>query len=568
MSVRRSGDRLVILAALPTFTALAVLAKLTVWLDPTRTYGGSADAEQKMWFLSWPSFALTHHHNPLLSDYLNHPDGFSLLWNTTMPLLGVVLWPVTALWGAVATYNVITTAAISLAAFFAFLAIHRYVANLLTSAVGGLLYGFSPAMMAQGSGHATVVFAAATVPVALLLVDELLLRQRLRARTLGLLMGAFAVFEYFASQEFLVTECIAGVIIAAVLALMNRERTHERLAYALRALGIATALSAVALAYPIIAIQLSGPDRVRGLVHSADIFSTTPLNFLIPEGSEWLSPAWLSPLNSRFSGNGSEADAYIGLPLLALAVFVLIRHWRTPLVRATGMVSVIIAIFSLGPHFTPLRKSFFPLPWYPFSRLPLLGNVQPSRMMFFVFLGLGILLAYGLSRLRERSRGLVLPALVAVIVLLPLFPKLPLPAQAITSGSYFSSPTVAEIPDGAVALTIPFASQAAMGPMNWQRESGMRFKLLGGYFQGPVSAGSQTLQRVAGGLSTPDAPRPITDTERIAFVDELRANRVGVIILAPVAHQSEAAAFVASVLGTPPLLRDGFDVWIIGGGQP
>src|SRR5207302_7025903 len=112
-------------------------------------------AEQKIWFLSWPPFAITHHHNPLLSTYLNYPDGFNLLWNTAMPAAGVLLWPVTALWSAVATYNVITTVAIPLAAFLAFLAIRRHVDNRAACAVGALLYGFSPAMMAQEFGHAT-----------------------------------------------------------------------------------------------------------------------------------------------------------------------------------------------------------------------------------------------------------------------------------------------------------------------------------------------------------------------------------------------------------------------------
>lgn len=563
MKSRLSRDRIVLPSLLLAFTGLGVLCKLTVWLDPTHWYGGAADAEQKMWFLSWPSFAITHHHNPLLSTYLNYPDGFNLLWNTAMPAAGVLLWPVTTLWSAVATYNVITTAAIPLAAFFAFLAIRRYVDNRAACAVGALLYGFCPAMMAQEFGHATVVFAAATVPLALLLFDELLLRQRMRAWRLGVLIAAFVVFQYFSSQEFLVTELFTGAVLAGVLAVMHRDRVVERLPYAARALGIAIALGVAALAYPIVGIQLLGPDRVQGVVHRADIFSTTPLNFLIPEGSEWLSPSWLAPLNSRFSGNGTEANAYVGAPLLALAVFVLIRYRRVPVVRATGIVSILIAIFSLGPHFTPLRKSFFPLPWYPFSRLPLLDDVQPSRMMFFAFLGLAILLAYALHLMWERRMNVFFPAAAAVVVLLPLFPKVPLYAQAITDSPYFSSPAVAEIPDGAVAFTMPFPSQTSVEPMNWQRESGMRFKLLGGYFQGPPSPGQQALERIAGTFTSPGPHPVIDDAERAAFSDELRASRVGVVIVGPIADQTGAAAFCTSVLGGPPLVRDGFDLWIV-----
>jgi hypothetical protein len=552
-----------VIATLIGYAALAVACRFPVWVDPSHHLGGSQDAEQKAWFFTWPLFALTHSHNPLLSTYINYPSGVNLLWNTAMPAPAILLWPVTALWGAVVTYNLVTTAAIAMAAFFAFLAIKRYVHNRPAAALGGLLYGFSPAMMAQQLGHLTPVLSAVTIPLAFLLFDELFLRQRMSTWLLAILIAAFATFQYFVSEEFLLTEAVAGLTLVVVLALVRRDLVPARLPYAGRVLGVATVLAAALLAYPVFAIQLHGPGRVQGVIHSADIYSTSPLNFVIPEGSEWLTPSFLSSLNQHFSGNASEANAYVGIPLLAMTGYALVRGWRVPLVRAAALTSIVIAVFSLGPHLTPLRRHLFPLPWYPFSKLPLLENVQPSRMMFFVFLGLGFLFAYALQRLWVTRRNPLPSAALAVVVLLPLVPRVPLFWQSLPPTPYFSTPAVVEIPQGSVAYTIPTAGNSSVEAMNWQRESGMRFKLIGGYFIGPESHGQDTLHRIATRFSTPGPHPPISDADRNAFSEELRANRVGVVIVGPMADQAGAVAFFTDALGESPQIRDGFDVWVL-----
>jgi len=544
------------------YAALAIACTLPTWHDPVHNFVGSADAQQKMWFLNWTPFAITHGHNPFVTTYLNQPAGVNLLWNTSVPGPAVLLAPVTSVWGAVATYNVLTTGALALSAFFAFIAVRRYVHNTAAAASGGLLYGFSPAMMAQEHGHATPVISAVMIPIALLLFDEVFIRQRLHVWVLGCLVALYATFQYFTSPEFLATSVVSGLVLAVVLAAVHRDRVRTAFPYAARALGLGAVVAAGALAYPLVRVQLGGPDRVHGVIHSADIFSTTPLNFFIPEGNEWLSPSWLSPINSRFSGNASEANAYIGIPLLIAVAVLLRRSWNQTLVRTAAITGIVIAVFSLGPHFTPLRKSFFPLPWHPFSRLPLLSDVQPSRMMFFVFLALAVLFAYMMDGVWRRERRVWVTAGLAVVTLLPLFPKVPLPSQTLLPAPYFSTTAVTEIPAGAVAYTMPFPSQAAVEPMNWQRDSGMRFQLIGGYFVGPPSPGQSTLMHVAETFSSAGRTSPISNAERRRFYGELRANGIRVLIVAPIPHQADAVAFCTTLLGRPPIVRDGFRIWI------
>ena len=97
-------------AVLLFYTALAFLLFRQVWFSPgRRSLGSSADPLQMMWFLRWTRFALSHHYNPLFSDFLDYPHGVNLMWNNSVLLLRVLLTTVTAWQGPVVTYNLLAT---------------------------------------------------------------------------------------------------------------------------------------------------------------------------------------------------------------------------------------------------------------------------------------------------------------------------------------------------------------------------------------------------------------------------------------------------------------------------
>src|SRR5438309_6257193 len=89
-------------SVLAGFTALAVLCTLSVWVSPlTRLPGepgvGAFDPYNAAWWLNWTPFAISHGLDPFTSNYLNYPAGMNMMWNSWMPALGVLLWPVTAM---------------------------------------------------------------------------------------------------------------------------------------------------------------------------------------------------------------------------------------------------------------------------------------------------------------------------------------------------------------------------------------------------------------------------------------------------------------------------------------
>jgi hypothetical protein len=325
---RASLLRRLAVALLPfaVYAVLAALLSIDAWRSPlTRYVGAGVDSEQTMWFLAWTPFALAHHHDPFVSYYMNYSAGFNLLWNTAIPAAGLLLWPITAIWNAVLTYNLVMTGSSVLAAGFGYLAIRRYVEPHIPAFLGGLLYGFSPYVIAQDAGHAHLVLSTVTPPLALLLLDSLVIRRKMAPWALAFLITALGVSQFFIAQEVFVTEIIVAGVLLFILAAVHRGEIRAAAPYARRVLARALPLTAALLAYPVF-LQLLGPDRVAGPVHDTNHFVTDPLSLVVPTVVQQFAPDWATSISNHFSGNVSEWNGYVGIPLLALLLLVLVRY--------------------------------------------------------------------------------------------------------------------------------------------------------------------------------------------------------------------------------------------------
>ena len=140
----------------------AVALTMWLWRDPASRIvaGNPYDADQFAWFFRYDASAVAHLRLPaLITTAMNAPQGISLMWNTAMPLPGVLLAPLTLLAGPQASLTVLMTLGFAGSAVSMFAVARRWGASTAAAALAGLVYGFSPALIQSSAGHYDLQFA-------------------------------------------------------------------------------------------------------------------------------------------------------------------------------------------------------------------------------------------------------------------------------------------------------------------------------------------------------------------------------------------------------------------------
>jgi hypothetical protein len=595
----RAGSRLALLAApaaLTAYLALAFGSFAGAWRDPFRYgIGVRGDPSQFMWFLRWFPFASGRGLNPFFTDYIDYPAGANLLWNTSVPLVAYVLSPVTAL-SPLLAYDLMETLALALSAWCAFLLLRRCVSRPLAAGLGGLVYGFSPYMFAQSAGHPHVTIAFLP-PLILLLLDEIVRVQRRSPALLGAALAGACVAQFFISEEVL---AITGVTAVVLLVIATAEWPRQALARMRRATGgllVAGGLFVAVVAWPVY-FQLRGPQHITGSPHPPNVFVNDLLGFWVPSQVQWIAPHRMLQISAAFTGNYSEWDSYLGIPLTLLLVFIVVRWWRNGWVRLAALAGAVMAILSLGVtvHVGGAVKEWIPvfavgllfllLPraaparvlvlltfcaWFALWRLPLLSSIVSARLMLLVYLLAGVLLAVFVDEVADQGpRRLAAGAAAVAVALVPLVPRLPYLTSDLQVPPFFTAGgQVSQVPDGSVALVAPVAIFEDVDPMLWQASSGMRYRMPEGYafvpapppngsqLSAPPSVTTNTLVDVQYGR-----PSPIGDEQvRRAIRAELAAWHVRTVIVGPMGNRDAAVALLTWVLGSQPDESGGVAVW-------
>jgi hypothetical protein len=549
------------------YLGASALLYAPAWASPTTTVlrGGSGDPAIFIWFLRWTPFAVDHGRPLLFTDHLNVPDGVNLMWNTSVPLLGLVFAPLTARWGPVLTLNVIFVLAHGLSAWTAYLAIRRYVPGHLAAAAGGLVFGFSPAILSQG-GHPHMSFAV-LVPPMLLAVDEIVVRQRRPPWLAGPLLGLLAGCQLLIGEELLAATVLFGVLLVLVVVLNDPRAVldRRRVLHALLAFTLAAVVGLAIAAWPL-AVQFTGPQRVHGDIITTN-YSNDLLGFAVPASPQrfLLHPG---PDQVRQLAGGNTP--YLGAPiLLALAALVL-RRWRLPVVRVGAAMLLLAAVFSMGPYLhVDGRATAVTLPWAPFDRMATIASLIPSRLAIFTALFAGLLLAVLLRTVWEGGGWRRLAAVgVAAAAVAPLLPSRPVPADPVGTPTFFTGGALRRLPEGGVTLVLPYASRRLPIAMTWQAEAGMRFRMPGGFFIGPSpdgrarfdaspNAASRAFGRIQQGRA---APRLTGGMRRVLAADLTRWG-VATVVVGPMDHQATMLGFLTDLFGGPPESVGGVWLW-------
>ena len=424
--------------------------------------------------------------------------------NTSMIALGVLFAPVTALFGPVVTWNVLARLALALSAFSMCMALRRWTQWWPAAFVGGLVYGYSA--YALSNLHHLFLYFVPLPPVMLLLLYEILVRQRWHPARTGALLGAMCGVQYLISSEILVSTIVIGAIATALHLIACRKHIGPKWPYIKTSSAFALVVGAVLLVYPV-GFALLGPSYIAGSPQSPQNLAQFHGGLLSP-----FVPA-LQVYRSfvqRLAENG--AAMYLGIPLIAALVGTTVWLRRQGLVVLAGTMVAVSLILSLGSSLhVGAHNTGVPLPFTVLGHLPFFDGLIPDRFGLFASLFGGSVLAIGMNELyflmlnarrpswrslRWQKTGAGLVTLgIAVVVLFPLIPQTSEQSIPTPVSPFFASSAAKSIPLGSTVLAYPYPQAWQAGPNSSQSVddvlldqavSGMGFKVIGGYGWRPL----------------------------------------------------------------------------------
>ncbi len=482
-----SGARWLILG-LYLLGALALTSRL--WVDPASRaqVGDPEDVDLFAWFMRYCAEAVVHGHVPaLVTTALNWPRGINLMWNTSFLLPGMLLSPVTLLLGPQVSLTIALTLGFAGSAASLFWVLRQWGASTWPAALGGALYGFSPALVDSGIGHYHMQFAV--FPPLIIHAALRIVTGRGSAVRNGLWLGLLTAAQVFTGEELLTLTAVAGLLLVVAVA-ASRPRA---VVHGLRgtASGLATAaVVSLAISGYALWIQFHGPLTEHGSPWITNDFTSSAASFVTPAGNLLLhTPASAAAVAGGSSGL-PEYLAYLGWPLLFVLVAAAIWFWRDVRVRATAVTWAVLEIFSLGGN-----SSF--LPWHWLQGLPVLSQILPDRFAIVADGAAAAVLAFSLGlalstapegAARARRNWPLAVAALALLFLIPL-PMRAGPTAPVPAGWQAAFARLG--PDPRV-LVVPVPYSQFPEAMRWQADTGEPRSLMGGWFVGPDQAGQAT----------------------------------------------------------------------------
>ena len=451
--VRRAGA-----AVLACYLAAALVMTWRLWTDPAShiVAGNPSDADLFAWYLRYAADAVRHGHLPaLVTSALNAPRGVNLMWNTSLLLPGVLLAPVTLLFGPQVSLTILSTAGFAGSAASLYLVLRRWQVSVSAAALAGAVYGFSPALLHSAFGHYNLQLAvlppliidaglrlavgrrgnplrpaggwarsaaagrparpADGDPGAARLPGDRHDRQpadRLLARWLarvpaflpgGIWLGLLVAAQIFISEEIALITALTGVLLAAGLAAASPAAAARRAGPALAGLAVAVAV-AFALAGPALRVQFGGRLVQHGALFPPDWYVNDLTSFVNPSGYLLFHTAGTAARAASYQGGLTEYLAYLGWPLIIAVVAAAAACWRRPAGRALALTLAFLVVFSLGGH--PLvggaTDQAVDLPWHWLEEHPLFATVLPDRLSIVADGVAATLLALGMDATAAR----------------------------------------------------------------------------------------------------------------------------------------------------------------------
>ena len=569
---------------------------------------GGADQTIQVWWIAWAEHALAYGLNPFFSNWLNAPVGINAGPNGSMLVLGLIISPITAVFGPVVAWNVLVRLTLCVSALAMCLCLRRWTRWWPAAFVGGLLYGFCVYQTSQAAGYVFLTFVPLP-PIVFLLLYEGLARQKWRPARAGVLLAVVCTAQFFVSSEVFASTVLFGCIGVMLSLVAERKSFAGRWPYVRTFATWAILVGAILLALPL-GMTLFGPQATHGVPNATvKLFHGDLLGGIVPTRFQRFTTPGLTSLSTQHFGPSSSL--YVGLPcVLAVAGIVVWLRKRGIVVLAGAMAALSFALSLGSTLFIGGYDTHVPMPYIVLAHLPLTQGLDPVRLGLFTSLFGGAVVAFGLDEVHRRWRderattgfarpprqrivGLVAVVVASGLILLPALQRNAEPVVKSQVAPFFSSPAAARIPAGSVVLAYPYPNspvfpdafgyslsqryQAINDPLLDQASAGIPFRLIGSYGWRPDGSSGNTagpsplapasvealfdyefygVTTSAGQAHLLVAADLVTDLREF-----LRQHNVGTALVLPVGqHPAAVSAFLTAAIGAPTRVG-GATVW-------
>ncbi|MGC8503144.1 hypothetical protein, partial [Desulfurella sp.] len=381
----------------------------------------SGDVAFYLWSLKWWPYAISHGLNPFLTKAFWAPFGQNLAWTTSCPSIAILMWPITALFGFVFSYNFVTLISLTLAPYGIYLINKQLGLRELSSIFGALVFFFSSYVWGQLLGHLNLDIVFVVVFLCYLYV--LRFKDLIGRKKYIVLFALLLAFQFGISNEIYATFIVFSFFAFAVLIILYVKEKDYRQKLIVTGLETTASIAlSVVLLLPYIYYILHG--FVSGSLNNNSLYVSDPLNYIIPTPITWLFGNMFLPISSKFSGNFAEEGAYLGLPLIFIIfsfTYIAFKNLKkqSKMYIFIVLFFLIAIIFSFGPYLRVLNHQIIPMPWIVFAKLPFLEQALPTRFTLYVDIIVSIICALWLEKTHYNIKFKFIIVFLAILFLIP-----------------------------------------------------------------------------------------------------------------------------------------------------
>jgi hypothetical protein len=391
--------------------------------------GDARDPGLFVWDFWWMARSVVHLSNPWYTHYLAAPEGAPLAFHTLLPLPGVLMTPVTLVYGPSFSYNLLCAIAPGLMCYAMYRAARLWLPSQTGAIAAGAFFGLSTMMTWNAWYEIQAALGAVFLPLALEASVRLRRRPGWRQATvLGVVLGAAVLTD----QE---SAILAGIIVVLALLpwLLSRRTDGGQPPWLkLRSAALAVVVTAVLASPQLVAMKQQSSDSsvsqsalasdyVNSGAKLQQIFAPSPrVGFF---GLHFLAEDYLR------SGNSLTFTAY-GVVLTLLALFGIGVWWRRHGTRPLALLWLGATITALGTGIVIGAHRYVPfgqvwhgidvsliMPYTWMVRLPLLSSFrEANRITELGLVPAALLAGAAVNWLRYHART-VLVVVLALAVL-------------------------------------------------------------------------------------------------------------------------------------------------------